>query len=133
LVAAGLLYRAEVVRAVPSLAGLYDLAGMPVNVRGLSIADVRSVEEIEDGVPILVVTGTIANLMDVPNEVPRLRLAITGAGGQELYVWTAATKASRLEPGESSEFKARLAAPPADGKEVAVRFADRRDLVADLR
>lgn len=122
--------RAAVIETVPSLASFYAAIGLPVNIRGLSIADVRSVEHIEEGVPLLMVTGAVENLTSHVVEVPRIRLAVTGGGERELYAWTTVAARAKLEPGQSTMFRARLASPPAEGSGVAVRFLARRDLVA---
>lgn len=122
--------RVEIVRAAPSLASLYAAAGLPVNVRGLSIDGVRSVEEIDEGVPLLLVTGAVANVSDAELDVPRLRLAVTGGADHELYAWTTVASRARLAPGETAPFRARLASPPAEGRGVAVRFLAQKDLSA---
>lgn len=120
--------RVTVVRAAPSLAHLYDFVGLPVNVRGLSIADLRSVERIEEGVPLLLATGVVTNVSDDVIETPRIRLAITGERDRELYAWTTVASRTRLAPGESAPFRARLASPPAEGHALTVRFVAPADL-----
>ncbi len=120
--------RVTVVRAAPSLAHLYDFVGLPVNVRGLAIADLRSVERIEEGVPLLLATGVVTNVSDDVIETPRIRLAITGERDRELYAWTTVASRTRLAPGESSPFRARLASPPAEGHALTVRFVAPADL-----
>jgi predicted Zn finger-like uncharacterized protein len=122
--------RETIVGAAPSLASFYGALGLPVNVRGLAIEDVRSVENVEEGVPLLLVTGVVRNVAAGPRDVPRLRLAVTGGGDRELYAWTTVAARSKLDPGESAAFRARLASPPADGRGVAVRFLARQDIVA---
>ena len=65
-------------------------SGMPVNLRGLSIADVRvTTTQQPEGPGELLVTGEIANLRDGETPAPNLRLALRGEDGRELYVWTA--------------------------------------------
>lgn len=114
--------RATMVRAAPGLASLYAAVGLPVNVRGLSIGDVRSVELIENGVPLLLVTGRIENVGASERSAPRLRLAVTDRESRELYSWTTMPSRASLAPGETSPFRARLASPPADGAAITVRF-----------
>lgn len=114
--------RATMVRAAPGLASLYAAVGLPVNVRGLSIGDVRSVELIENGVPLLLVTGRIENVGATERPAPRLRLAVTDRDSRELYSWTTMASRASLAPGETSPFRARLASPPADGAAITVRF-----------
>lgn len=121
------VWRQAVVGLVPDLAGLYAAAGLPVNLRGLEFRDVDTVETSDNGVPLLVVRGTIANVTEGAVEVPRLRLAVRGASGREIFVWTAMPSKHELEAGEALPFFAQLASPPAEGREVAVRFLGTRD------
>ena len=128
IVGAMVAERVRIVRAAPSLASLYAVLGLPVNVRGLSIEGLRSVEEIDQGVPLLLVTGAVSNVSDAELDVPRLRLAVTGGADRELYAWTTVASRARLAPGESAPFRARLASPPAEGGGVVVRFLAQKDL-----
>ena len=62
--------------------------------------------------------------------MPRLRLAVTGGEGRELYAWTTVAERSKLEAGETASFRARLASPPAEGAAIEVRFLARSDMAA---
>jgi hypothetical protein len=115
--------RAQVVRSVPAMAPAYAALGLPVNLRQMDIEGVVSKLMDEDGRRILVVEGEIRNLADGPRAAPRMRLSVVDSNGQEIYFWTAAPPKSRLLAGEKASFRARLAAPPQDGREVRVRFA----------
>ena len=126
-------WRADVVRIAPQTASLYAAIGLPVNLRGLTFADVTTATETHDGVPVLVVEGTIVSASPRIVEVPRLRFSVRNRGGQEVYAWTAVPTRSVLGPGESLSFRSRLASPPPDAREVLVRFFNRRDLVAGIQ
>jgi hypothetical protein len=116
--------RAAIVSVAPATAAAYALAGMPVNLRGLSIADVRATATHEpDSQGELLVTGEIANLRDRETPAPNLRLALRGEDGRELYVWTARAPKASLNARERVPFRARLAAPPAGVRDVLVKFA----------
>lgn len=116
--------RAAIVSIAPATAALYARAGLPVNLRGLAIADVRATVTHESQVQgELVVTGEIANLRDHEIVLPRLRLTLRSQDGRELYVWTARGPKSSLGAHERVAFRARLAAPPAGVREVLVKFA----------
>ena len=121
------------VRAAPQTASLYAAIGLPVNLRGLTFADVKTATETHDGVPVLVVEGTIRSASPRIVEVPRLRFSVRNRNGQEVYAWTAVPGRSALGPGESLTFRSRLASPPPDAREVLVRFFNRRDLVAGIQ
>jgi predicted Zn finger-like uncharacterized protein len=125
--------RTTVVRAAPELAGLYAAMGLPVNLRGLEFTEIKTTHEIQDGIPVLVIEGEVMNVTRQPVEVPRLRLAVLGPDARELYAWTALLPRSVLPEGEKLSFRSRLASPPADGKQVLVRFLTRFDLTASAR
>jgi predicted Zn finger-like uncharacterized protein len=125
--------RASLVRAIPDLAGLYAAIGLPVNLRGLEFSKIKTTYEAHDGIPVLVIEGEIVNVTRQVVEVPRLRFALLGDDARELYSWTALMPRSVLPEGESLPFRSRLASPPAEGKQVMVRFLNRVDLTANGR
>lgn len=127
-VAALFIWRSDLVRLVPSLAGFYQLFGLEVNLRGLQLHEVRAVRADVEGVPVLSIEGFVFNPGPKAAEVPKLRMAIVGSGGRELYVWTAEPPQPMLKAGESFVLRSRLAAPPQDGQEVVVRFLRKRDM-----
>ena len=116
--------RAAIVSIAPATAAIYAGVGMPVNLRDLSIADVRvTTTQQPDSPGELLVTGEIANLRDRETPAPNLRLALRGEDGRELYVWTARGPKTSLGARERVPFRARLAAPPAGVRDVLVKFA----------
>jgi hypothetical protein len=116
--------RAAIVSIAPATAAIYAGVGMPVNLRGLSIADIHATATQQaEGEGELLVTGEIANLRDIETPVPSLRLALRAEDGRELYIWTARGPKTRLGAGERVPFRARLAAPPAGVRDVLVKFA----------
>jgi hypothetical protein len=121
------------VRHLPQTARLYAALGYPVNLRGIEIRNVRSrmAEEGEDSV--LVVDGELANVSGRRLDVPRLHFSLTGADGRPLYAWDAPAERPALEPGESLSFRRRLAAPPAEARDVSVRFVARSDITAGIK
>jgi predicted Zn finger-like uncharacterized protein len=123
-------WRVAVVRHFPQTASLYAALGLPVNLRGLFFQDVKSRTELEDGVGVLVIEGTIVNLTTRTLDVPRLRFALRNVSGHEVYAWTAQPSKSTLGSGNGLPFRARLASPPGDGRDVIVRFLNRRDVAA---
>ena len=116
--------RAPIVSAVPATAAAYALLGMPVNLRGLAIEDVRATiaEPGEEGRELLI-TGEIVNLRKAETPTPSLRLVLRGERQRELYVWTTREPQARLGPHERFTFRTRLAAPPPGVRDVLVKFA----------
>lgn len=124
--------RESIVRVMPGLAGTYVAIGLPVNLRGLEFRDVKTTQEIQDGVPVLVIEGEVVNVARHPVEVPRVRIAVLGSSQQELYAWTTLLQRSILADNEKVAFRSRLASPPPNGKEVLVRFLTRGDLTGTM-
>jgi hypothetical protein len=50
-------------------------------------------------------------------------LALRGPDGRDIYVWTAKGPKPSLNARERAPFRARLAAPPADVRDVLVKFS----------
>jgi hypothetical protein len=120
--------RAAIVSIAPVTAAIYAGVGLPVNLRGLSIASVRvtSMQQTE-GPGELLITGDLENLRDSQTAVPNLRLALRGEDGGELYVWTVRAPKLNLAARERVPFRARLAAPPAGARDVLVKFGEPGD------
>jgi predicted Zn finger-like uncharacterized protein len=129
----GVVSRQSIVRAAPELATLYAAVGLPVNLRGLEFQNIRTKQEIQDGITVLAIEGEVENVANRAVELPRVRLAVLGENGVEIYSWTALLPRSILYPHERVPFKSRLASPPAAGKEIMVRFLTRADLTASVR
>ena len=128
IVVIGLTAREPLVRAVPSLASFYAAIGLPVNLRGIEFSNLRTSNETQDGTPVLVIEGEIVNPTRYTRELPRLRLAVQGADGREIYSWTALLPRETLTGHESFTFRSRLASPPDGSERVSVRFLHRTDL-----
>lgn len=133
LAVAGLVvFRAPVVAKVPSLAGFYRMVGLEVNLRGMVFGPIETLRETEDGKPVLVVEGSIANTTAASRDVPALRFALRDGDAQELYVWSVDPRATTIAAGETVKFRTRLVAPPDRAAELQVRFAERRNRQAGL-
>jgi hypothetical protein len=89
--------------------------------------------EQHEGVPILVVEGTLFNSARKTEDVPRLKFIVRNAARQEIYSWMVAPAHSALQPGEAETFRTRLASPPPDAHDVVLRFVNRRDILAGNR
>jgi hypothetical protein len=99
-----------------------------VNLRGLSIEDVKITTEMAGNKPVLLIEGSIVDVTRKPVEIPRLRFIVRDEKGSDLYAWNAVLEQPVLSPGEKAWFKTRLAAPPAEGREIAVRFFHKLDI-----
>jgi predicted Zn finger-like uncharacterized protein len=125
--------RNPIVKYAPQTASFYALIGMPVNLRGLDFENIRVMRDVQDGVPVLVVEGKIVSTTTGISEVPRLRFAIHDQAGKEIYSWTMMPSRTLLASGETLPFRSRLASPPAEGRDVSIRFFNRRDAMSGFR
>jgi hypothetical protein len=128
LLLALIVWRADVVRLLPQTALFYKMVGLDVNLRGLVFKDIKVSNETVDGKPVLVIEGMIVGETRKPVGLPRLRFSVRDAQGAEIYAWNAVLEQPVLKPGESAFFKSRLASPPAEGRNIDVRFFNKRDL-----
>jgi predicted Zn finger-like uncharacterized protein len=128
LILALMIWRADVVRLLPQTAVFYKMVGLEVNLRGLAFKDIKVGNETVDGKPVLVIEGMIVAQTKNPVELPRLRFSVRDAQGAEIYAWNAVLEQPVLKPGERAYFKSRLASPPPEGRNIDVRFFNKRDL-----
>jgi predicted Zn finger-like uncharacterized protein len=130
LVLALVMWRTDVVRLLPQTAAFYNMVGFEVNLRGLVFKDVKVTSESVEGKQVLVIEGVILGQAKKPVELPRLRFSVRDAQGAEIYAWNAVLEQAVLKPGEKAWFKSRLASPPPEGRDIDVRFFNKRDIAA---
>ena len=130
LVIALVVWRADVVRLMPQTATFYKMAGLDVNLRGVAFRDLKVATETVDGKPVLVIEGVVVSTTRKPVDLPRLRFSVRDAQGAEIYAWNALLDQTVLKPGERAAFKSRLASPPPEGRNIDIRFFNRRDIAA---
>src|SRR5882762_1297926 len=128
LVLALIIWRNDVVRLLPQTAAFYQMVGLDVNLRGLGFKDLKITNETVEGKPVLVIEGVIVGESRKAIELPRLRFSVRDAQGAEIYAWNAVLEQTTLKPGERAWFKSRLASPPPEGRNIDVRFFNKRDL-----
>ncbi len=128
LVLALVIWRVDLVRLLPQTATFYKMVGLEVNLRGLAFKDVKISTETVEGKQVLVIEGAIIGEAKKPVELPRLRFSVRDAQGAEIYAWNAVLEQTVLRPGEFTRFKSRLASPPPEGRNIDIRFFNKRDL-----
>jgi predicted Zn finger-like uncharacterized protein len=128
LVAALIVWRADIVRLLPQTANFYKMVGMEVNLRGLLFKDVKVTTETVEGKPVLVIEGVIVSETRKPAEVPRLRFSVRDGQDAEIYAWNTVLEQTVLKPGDRTRFKSRLASPPAEGRSLDIRFFNKHDI-----
>jgi predicted Zn finger-like uncharacterized protein len=130
LVLALMIWRVDVVRLLPQTVTFYKIVGFEVNLRGLMFKDVKISTETVEGKQVLVIEGVITGEARKPVELPRLRFSVRDAQGAEIYAWNTVLERTVLRPGERASFKSRLASPPPEGRNIDIRFFNRRDMAS---
>jgi predicted Zn finger-like uncharacterized protein len=117
-------YRKQIATDWPKSASLFARMGMAVNTRGLDFTDVEHKSQIEDGQPVLVITGRLVNGAAHSVAVPRLRVTLSDDAKHPIYRWSFAAAANVAAPGQSIAFHTRLSNPPSAARHVDIHFAD---------
>jgi predicted Zn finger-like uncharacterized protein len=121
---ATMTYREQIAKTWPKSASLFARVGMAVNTRGLNFTDVQHKDQIEDGQPVLVITGKLVNGSAQPVAVPHLSVTLSDDDKHPLYRWNFAAAAKIAGPGQAVAFRTRLSNPPFGARRVDIRFAD---------
>lgn len=124
---ASITYRETIASVWPPSATLYSMLGMPVNVRGVALTNISYKQEYEAGQPVLSVTGKVVNMSNREQPVPEIRVVLMDDAKRELYHWTFDAGVPTLKPGAETPFMTRLSSPPADARNLNVRFAEAGD------
>ena len=124
VVAVGVFGRGVIVSAWPPSARLYELVGLPVPVpgAGLVLHDVATERMSQGGVPVLVVTGTIANPTQEVKNVPKLRVSLRDGRRREVQSWVFAADTAKLVPGEFVKFGSEFANPSTEAVDLTLTF-----------
>ena len=75
----------------------------------------------------LSVTGKVVNISNKEQPVPEIRVVLFDDAKHELYQWTFDAGVPTLKPGSESAFVTRLSSPPAEARNLDVRFAEAGD------
>jgi len=121
---AGVQYRQTIVELWPGVAPLYEVLGLPVETEGIALIDVAYQHEVEDGQPVLSVTGKIVNISDRELPVPIIRVMLSDQDQHEIYHWMFNSGVQSLRPGAESPFITRLSSPPPEARNLNIRFAE---------
>ena len=117
-------YRKEIATSWPKSASLFARVGLAVNTRGLDFTDVEHKSQIEDGQPVLVISGKLVNGGAHPVTVPHLRVTLSDDARHAIYGWSFAAASNVAAPGQSVAFHTRLSTPPPAARHVDIHFAD---------
>jgi predicted Zn finger-like uncharacterized protein len=122
--AAGILLRTDLVRAMPDLAGLYEVIGLKVNVVGLDFANVETTRTRRSDGDTLEVRAKIHPVEPYAVAVPQVVITLFDHEGQQVYQWGVTPKVPTLSAGDTLDFAADLPNPPKEAVKAVLSFAD---------
>ena len=106
------------------------MVGLEVNLRGLTFKDVKLTTETVDGKPVLVIEGVIIGEAQEAGRIAAAALSRARRAGRGNLRLERGAGAAVLKPGERAWFRSRLASPPPEGRNIDVRFFNKRDIAA---
>lgn len=115
--------RVPLVERYPDLAGLYEAAGLGVNVVGLDFAGLETLRTLSNGRDVLMVSAQIVGRASRPVPVPPVVVSLLDASGRAVYEWSVAPRVRDLMAGERATFDTRLSLPPSEAVRVRLSFA----------
>jgi len=119
------VFRVEVVRLWPRTATAYAAAGFQVTAEGLVFENVLAEPGYADGEPTLTVTADVRNTSERDRPVPQVRISLMDDDGEEVFGWVVSLRVDELSPRQTARFTAVLAQPPADARDLELRFMRR--------
>ena len=132
VIGGAVLFRTEIVRTLPDLAGLYAGVGLTVNVVGLDFSDVTTLLSRKGNSDVMTVNATIFGVEPHRLLVPPVVVTLLDDDNEPVYAFSVAPKQRDLEPGEVISFSTELVAPPVAAKQVRLSFADSSGALAPL-
>lgn len=126
--------RVQVVERFPQMAGVYEAAGLKVNVIGLDFSNLSTLRSLRDGKEMLSVSAQIVGVAPGPVKVPPVVITLIDAHNAPIYQWSVTPSVRDLMAGERATFDTQLALPPGDAARVRLNFgamAPARSISAD--
>ena len=127
LIAALLLFRVDLVRTFPALAGTYAAFGLPVNVVGLQFENANTLMTIRNGVQVMKVTASIRSVAAGTVKVPPVLVTLLDSNNIAVYEWTVQSAIPEMQPGEIADFSTEVNAPPEGAVRVRLSFTSTTD------
>jgi len=131
LIGAAVFLRQDISQIFPRAAGAYAMAGLPVNLVGLTIENQHAQPMLKDGHAALTITGALRNIRGKPVVAPPLRISLLAPGGRVVATQIADPDGARIPPGVARHFSVDVLDPPVSATNVEIAFVlDRKPAVS---
>ncbi len=123
IVLVGFFGRNYVVQIWPASAKLYQSLQINVettNLLGLEIDNLTTKSVQQNGVTTLTVAGTIKNITESPQPLPRIGVSLLNDKDELVYSWTTTVEEREVQPWGQVEFSTSMNQPPEEAKNVKV-------------
>jgi predicted Zn finger-like uncharacterized protein len=119
-----IVMRQQVAGTIPGSAAAFAAIGLPVDTTGLVIEGVKFKPALVAGQPVLSVTGAIRNIRHQAVVSPPIRISLLDKAGKPLAgrVADPLPGSARVPPGAVRYFAINLPDPPANARQLEVRF-----------
>jgi predicted Zn finger-like uncharacterized protein len=127
LLAAALAGRNEIAARLPAAVPLYQRLGLPIELPlGVEFRELSSLQRLDEGRKVLVVSGEIANISGQQRVLPPIRVALLDADREELDFGLFDPPQPELGPGGHARFEVELGEPPPEASNFTVSFGELR-------
>ena len=116
------LFRVQVVRMIPSVAGAYAAVHLPVNPTGLALENVQGGPGLVDGRAVIIVTGVQRNVETDGRAASPMTVQLIDKAGRAVAQQPLDAPGATIAPGETRGFKAVFENPPISAAEFQVDF-----------
>jgi len=114
-------FRNGIVRTFPKTAGTFAAIGMPADLWGVDLRNIKSERVREKGEDILRISGEIFNPGDKPKPAPLVRISMRDETDEEIHAWTVPVNLKELPGKTSAVFSTSVRNPPP--RAVDLRFS----------
>ena len=124
LVTASWIFRVDIVTLWPQASSAYAAMGSEVNPYGISVGELNVHHEVDQGVPLLVIEGSVHNYDRRSRDLPGLRAVLRDDNSNTLLEWTVNVEDGPVSAGEVRDFRTIVSDPPPRTVEVEVTLID---------
>ena len=124
IAAGGWFGRNQIVAQFPQFEPVYTVLGIPVVPPGpnleLRLAEPQSTTR--DGDRIVVLRGSVTNISNRKQRIPKLRARLTGQDGAVLLEWVFEAPKAELDAGAAVDFATEAVNPPEESQSLTINF-----------